>query len=99
MTMYHRQNATHGILNAALLVDQLKKAHAGEISQAEDIRAYEPEMQERTHVTVLRNRQPKQSALDGHDCIDWDTITDSYSLVGAKALPAIERCPINCGIS
>jgi hypothetical protein len=68
-------------------VGQLKKANAGDMSQAEGIRAYEAEMQERTHIAVLRSMQ---AALDGHGCIDWDTIKDSYPLIGAKALSAIE---------
>ena len=81
MTMYRGEGANHGILDAALLVDQLKKIHAEEISQAEGLKAYETEMQERTQAAVLRSRQ---AAFDGHD---WDAITDNSPLIGVRFPP------------
>lgn len=35
MTMYRGEGADHGILEAALLMEQLKKIQAGEISQVD----------------------------------------------------------------
>ena len=78
MPMYRGEGANHGILDAALLVDQLKKIHAGEISQVEGIKLYEAEMQERGHAAVLRSRQ---AAFDGHD---WDAIVDTPPLIGCS---------------
>lgn len=82
MTMYRGEGANHGILDAALLIDQLKKIHAGEISQVEGIKAYEAEMQERGHAAVLRSRQ---AAFDGHD---WDAIVDTSPLIGVRFPPS-----------
>ena len=82
MTMYRGEGANHGILDAALLMDQLKKIHAGEISQVEGVKAYEAEMQERGHAAVLKSRQ---AAFDGHD---WDAIVDSSPLIGVRFPPA-----------
>lgn len=82
MTMYRGEGANHGILDAALLVDQLKNIHAGGISQVEGIKLYETEMQERGHTAVLRSRQ---AAFDGHD---WDAIVDTSPLVGVRFPPA-----------
>lgn len=83
MTMYRGEGANHGLLDAALLVDQLKNIHAGEVSQEEGLKAYETEMWERTRTAVLRSRQ---AALDAHD---WDKIDDSSPLIGARIPPAI----------
>jgi 2-polyprenyl-6-methoxyphenol hydroxylase-like FAD-dependent oxidoreductase len=82
MTMYRGEGANHGILDAALLIDQLKKVHAGEISQVEGIKVYETERQGRGHAAVLRSRQ---AAFDGHD---WEAIQDSSPLVGVRFPPA-----------
>jgi hypothetical protein len=64
--------------DAALLMDQLKKIHAGEISRWGGIKAYEAEMQERGYAAVLRSRQ---AAFDGHD---WDAIVDTSPLIGGS---------------
>jgi 2-polyprenyl-6-methoxyphenol hydroxylase-like FAD-dependent oxidoreductase len=82
MTMYRGEGANHGILDAALLIDQLKKVKEGEISQVEGIKMYEAEMQERGHAAVLRSRQ---AAFDGHD---WSKIVDSSPLIGVRFPPA-----------
>jgi 2-polyprenyl-6-methoxyphenol hydroxylase-like FAD-dependent oxidoreductase len=81
MTMYRGEGANHGILDAALLVDQLKQIHVSEISQQEGIKLYEAEMQERTHAAVLKSRQ---AALDGHD---WDAINEKSPLIGGRYPP------------
>lgn len=81
MTMYRGEGANHGILDAALLIDQLKKVYAGKISQVEGLQIYEAEMQERTHAAVLRSRQ---AAFDGHD---WNAITDASPLIGVRFPP------------
>jgi 2-polyprenyl-6-methoxyphenol hydroxylase-like FAD-dependent oxidoreductase len=81
MTMYRGEGANHGILDAALLIDQLKKVHTGEISQVEGIKLYEAEMQERGHAAVLRSRQ---AAFDAHD---WDAIIDTSPLIGFRFPP------------
>ncbi|TVY82359.1 putative FAD-dependent monooxygenase [Lachnellula suecica] len=81
MTMFRGEGANHGILDAALLVDQLKKIHAGEIDQEDGLKEYEAEMQVRGHAAVLRSRQ---AAYDGHD---WNAITDSSPLIGARFPP------------
>ena len=80
-TRYRGEGANHGIVDAALLVDQLKKFHAGEISQLEAIKTYEAEMMKRTHAAVLLSRQ---AALDGHE---WSAITDSSPLIGGRHPP------------
>ncbi|KAH6671677.1 hypothetical protein B0J14DRAFT_594172 [Halenospora varia] len=82
MTMYRGEGANHGILDAALLLDQLKQIYAGEISQEAGLKIYEAEMRERTHAAVLRSRQ---AAFDGHD---WDSINDQSPLIGARIPPA-----------
>lgn len=82
MTMFRGEGANHGILDAALLVDQLKQIYSGEVSQIEGLRAYESEMQERTHAAVLKSRQ---AAFDGHD---WAAINDSSPLIGMRVPPA-----------
>jgi 2-polyprenyl-6-methoxyphenol hydroxylase-like FAD-dependent oxidoreductase len=82
MTMYRGEGANHGILDAALLIDQLKKIYPGEIGQEEGLKVYESEMQERTHTAVLRSRQ---AAFDGHD---WDAINDNSPLIGVRFPPA-----------
>jgi hypothetical protein len=82
MTMYRGEGANHGILDAALLLDQLKRIWKGECSQADGIKSFEAEMQERTHVAVLRSRQ---AAYDGHD---WEAIHDGSPLIGLRVPPA-----------
>ena len=79
---YRGEGANHGIVDAALLVDQLKKFHVGQISQSEAIKTYEAEMIERTHAAVLMSRQ---AALDGHE---WSAITDSSPLIGGRHPPS-----------
>jgi 2-polyprenyl-6-methoxyphenol hydroxylase-like FAD-dependent oxidoreductase len=82
MTMYRGEGANHGILDAALLLDQLKRINAGEVSQADGIKLYEAEMQERGHAAVLRSRQ---AALDAHS---WDAIDHTSPLIGLRVPPA-----------
>ena len=82
MTMYRGEGANHGILDAALLLDQLKQIYSGQITQAAGLHVYECEMRERTHTAVLRSRQ---AAFDGHD---WDAINDTSPLVGQRIPPA-----------
>lgn len=81
MTMYRGEGANHGILDAALLVDQLKKIHSGQITQEAGLKVYESEMQERGHAAVLKSRQ---AAFDGHD---WEAINDESPLIGARLPP------------
>jgi len=81
MTMFRGEGANHGILDAALLVDQLKRIHSGEINLEDGLKLYETEMQERGHAAVLKSRQ---AAFDGHD---WDAITDTSPLIGARYPP------------
>ncbi|ESZ92454.1 hypothetical protein SBOR_7171 [Sclerotinia borealis F-4128] len=81
MTMYRGEGANHGILDAALLVDQLKKVQAGKITQKEAIDAYEAEMRPRTHEAVLKSRQ---AALDAHD---WDGLTENSPVIGGRFAP------------
>ncbi|KUJ13695.1 FAD/NAD(P)-binding domain-containing protein [Mollisia scopiformis] len=82
MTMYRGEGANHGILDAALLVDQLKKIHEGSVSLKTAIDAYEIEMRPRTHAAVLKSRQ---AALDAHD---WDALTEDSPTIGARSPPA-----------
>lgn len=81
MTMFRGEGANQGILDAALLVDQLKKAHAGKITQAEALKAYEAEMRERTQAAVMKSRH---AAVDGHE---WDAIDDNHPLIGDRYPP------------
>lgn len=81
MTMYRGEGANHGILDAALLVDELKKIHEGQIDQNVAIDAYEAEMRPRTHAAVLKSRE---AALVAHE---WDKITMDSPIVGARAAP------------
>ncbi|KAI1411630.1 hypothetical protein F5Y13DRAFT_191245 [Hypoxylon sp. FL1857] len=82
MTMYRGEGANHGILDAALLVDQLKKIHRGELDQKTAIDLYEDEMIPRTLDAVLKSRQ---AALVAHD---WDAITEDSPIVGARLPPS-----------
>ncbi|PQE07869.1 hypothetical protein CJF32_00002996 [Rutstroemia sp. NJR-2017a WRK4] len=86
MTMYRGEGANHGILDAALLVDQLKKVKAGEISQKEAIEAYEAEMKPRAQEAVLKSRQ---AALDAHN---WEALTEASPTIGGRIPPATALC-------
>ncbi|KAM0816018.1 putative FAD-binding domain-containing protein [Seiridium cardinale] len=81
MTMYRGEGANHGILDAALLVDELKRIHKGEIDQKAAINLYEAEMRPRTHEAVLKSRA---AALVAHE---WDQITIDSPIVGARTAP------------
>ncbi|KAI5855549.1 FAD/NAD(P)-binding domain-containing protein [Durotheca rogersii] len=81
MTMYRGEGANHGILDAALLVDQLKKVHQGEISREDAVDIYEAEMRPRGLAAVLKSRD---AALIAHD---WDAITEDSPIVGARLPP------------
>ncbi|KAH6649186.1 hypothetical protein BKA67DRAFT_521779 [Truncatella angustata] len=81
MTMYRGEGANHGILDAALLVDELKKIHSGGVDQKRAIDAYEAEMRPRTHAAVLKSRD---AALVAHE---WDQLTIDSPVVGARTAP------------
>ncbi len=83
MTMYRGEGANHGLLDAALIVDQLVEVHAGRKSQAEALRAYEEELFDRAPEAVLRSRQ---AALDAHS---WGSISAGSPLVGPRIVPEI----------
>lgn len=78
---YRGEGANHGILDAALLIDQLKKVKAGEITQKEAIDTYEAEMRPRTHEAVLQSRQ---AALEAHD---WDVLSEESPVIGGRIAP------------
>jgi 2-polyprenyl-6-methoxyphenol hydroxylase-like FAD-dependent oxidoreductase len=82
MTMYRGEGANHGLLDAALLVDQLVKVREGAASQAEAIAAYEKEMKPRARAAVLQSRK---ACLDGHS---WEDINDDSPLIGGRVPPA-----------
>lgn len=79
--MYRGEGANHGILDAALLVDELKKIYKGEIDQKVAIDSYEAEMRPRTHAAVLKSRE---AALVAHE---WDAITEDSAVIGARTAP------------
>ncbi|KUI61553.1 Zeaxanthin epoxidase, chloroplastic [Cytospora mali] len=81
MTMYRGEGANHGILDAALLVDQLKRIVSGEATQEEALGSYEKEMRERAGRGVLLSRQ---AALDAHE---WGKVNVNSPLLGARVLP------------
>ncbi|KAH7028760.1 uncharacterized protein B0I36DRAFT_246123 [Microdochium trichocladiopsis] len=81
MTMYRGEGANHGILDAALLVDELRAVHKDKIGLQDAIDAYEAEMRPRTHAAVLKSRE---AALVAHE---WDKITDDSPIVGARNAP------------
>lgn len=82
MTMHRGEGANHGILDAALLVDQLKRIHDGSASLKTAIGSYEAELWPRAHEAVLKSRQ---AALDAHD---WDALTVHSPSIGARIPPA-----------
>lgn len=81
LNRYRGEGANHGILDAALLVNQLKLIKAGTVTQEQGITAYEDEMKKRTGKAVLLSRQ---AALDAHD---WNRVNDSSPIVGARMAP------------
>ncbi|KAL7904139.1 hypothetical protein GGI35DRAFT_472604 [Trichoderma velutinum] len=83
MTMYRGEGANHGLLDAALMVDQLIELHAGRITQSEALRAYEEELFGRAPQAVLRSRQ---AALDAHS---WTSISADSPLVGPRIVPDV----------
>jgi 2-polyprenyl-6-methoxyphenol hydroxylase-like FAD-dependent oxidoreductase len=94
MTMFRGEGANHGILDAALLIDQLVKVKIGEIGQHEAIEVYEKEMKVRGRAAVLKSRQ---AALDGH-C--WESINDDSPLIGGrydKQILCTPRRQCQCG--
>jgi gentisate 1,2-dioxygenase len=82
MTMYRGEGANHGILDAALLVDSIKKIASGKASQAEAVDLYEREMCMRTKDAVLKSRR---AALDAHV---WEKVNDASPCIGARIPPA-----------
>ena len=82
MTMYRGEGANHGILDAALLVDQLVKVKNGEIKQEYGVFVYEEEMKKRCHEAVLKSRA---AAVEGHT---WEKIVDDSPLIGGRWPPA-----------
>ncbi|KAI1850383.1 hypothetical protein JX265_002281 [Neoarthrinium moseri] len=81
MTMYRGEGANHGILDAALLVDELKRIWKGEIDQKTAIDTYEAEMRPRTHAAVLKSRD---AALVAHQ---WEKLTTDSPVVSARQAP------------
>ncbi|RDW76089.1 FAD protein [Coleophoma crateriformis] len=81
MTMYRGEGANHGILDAALLVDELVKVHQGQKGLKDAVDAYEAEMIPRAHAAVLKSRQ---AALDAHD---WESLTEASPCIGARVPP------------
>ena len=75
------EGANHGILDAALLVDQLKKIYRGEIDQKVAIDQYEDEMRPRSYAAVLKSRE---AALVAHE---WDQLTEDSAVIGARFAP------------
>ncbi|OTB09713.1 hypothetical protein K445DRAFT_71787 [Daldinia sp. EC12] len=82
MTMYRGEGANHGILDAALLVDQLKMIHRGEIDQKVAIDTYEAEMLPRTLDAVLKSRE---AAMVAHN---WEALTKESPVVSARLPPS-----------
>lgn len=82
MTMFRGEGANHGVLDAALLVDQLIRVRNGDIAQKEAIAEYEKEMKPRCRAAVLKSRQ---AALDGH-CSE--AIVADGPLIGGRFPPA-----------
>jgi 2-polyprenyl-6-methoxyphenol hydroxylase-like FAD-dependent oxidoreductase len=82
MTMYRGEGAGHGILDAALLVDELKKIHKGELDQKKAIDVYEEEMRPRAREAVLKSRA---AALVAHE---WEQLTDDSAVLSARPAPA-----------
>lgn len=83
MTMYRGEGANHGILDAALIVDQLILVHSGKRTQNEALQAYEEELFVRAPEAVLRSRQ---AALDAHS---WASIIEGSPLVGPRVVPEV----------
>lgn len=81
MTMFRGEAANHGIVDAALLIDQLKKVHKGELDQKVAIDQYEAEMRPRTHAAVLKSRA---AALVAHE---WEKVTEDSAVIGARVAP------------
>lgn len=82
MTMYRGEGANHGILDAALLVDAVKKVAKGEVTQEQAVGEYEEEMCRRTKDAVLLSRR---AALDAHV---WEKVNDESPCIGARIPPA-----------
>lgn len=81
MTMYRGEGANHGVLDAALLVDQLKLLRRGIVTQKDAINTYEAEMRPRAVDAVLKSRR---ACLDAHE---WQKITDDSPFIGARIPP------------
>lgn len=81
MTMYRGEGANHGVLDAALLVDQLKLANDGKVTPRDAINTYEAEMKPRAIEAVLKSRR---ACLDAHE---WERITDDSPFIGARVPP------------
>lgn len=82
MVMYRGEGANHGILDAALLVDQLVRVKNGETDQTAAIIQYEEEMKQRCQPAVLKSRR---ACLDAHS---WEDINDDSPLIGGRWPPA-----------
>ncbi|KAB5518017.1 hypothetical protein GE09DRAFT_1012191 [Coniochaeta sp. 2T2.1] len=83
MTMYRGEGANHGVLDAALIVDQLIEVQAGRKTKVEALRDYEEDLFSRAPAAVLRSRQ---AALDAHS---WVSITPDSPLVGPRVVPDV----------
>jgi 2-polyprenyl-6-methoxyphenol hydroxylase-like FAD-dependent oxidoreductase len=81
MTMYRGEGANHGLLDAALLVDQLKDIHAKRKMQQDALDTYEDEVFRRAPEAVLKSRR---ACLDAHR---WELIQDDSPFIGARVPP------------
>jgi 2-polyprenyl-6-methoxyphenol hydroxylase-like FAD-dependent oxidoreductase len=85
MTMHRGEVANHGIMDAALLVDQLLRLTNKEIYQKSAIVEYEKETKERYQDAVLKSRQ---APLDG-PC--WACINEDSPLIGSAGLQLLHK--------
>ena len=83
MTMYRGEGANHGVLDAALIVDQLVEINTGRRTKSEGLKVYEDELYSRAPDAVLRSRQ---AALDAHI---FEAIIEGSPLVGPRVVPKV----------
>lgn len=80
MSIYRGEGVNHGVIDACLLGDALKRLEDGELDHDEALRVYETEMKARGKEAVEVSHQ---AALDGHNYKKVAT-EGSYSLLGKK---------------
>ncbi|KAH7055712.1 monooxygenase [Macrophomina phaseolina] len=83
MTMYRGEAANHGLLDAMLLVNALKRSNSGEKCQKEAIEEYEREMRERTGPAVLMSRQ---ACYDAHA---WENLKEDCAILKRRAIKSL----------